>query len=273
MIKKLLMLALFTTAVVAGTGLYTRRAATQEINTATLSGLAAQAISLGRSEVYISNHDFYAGVDGLDAALARFTVIEATPISKNSYVMDEFSIGTWYKFKINRTIKQNPLPACSDCSSIPDPPADMLPLNWDEIMVLHAGGTQVVDGVTFYINVPNFPGFNLNQKYLLFVDYDPDKRVAMVSVGPPGVYFVDGYENLSHIYTPEEEDTIGSGLAASYGNNANTLYNALNPPPPPPACDPVQEQNCYDSGGDWDSINCRCIQQFDPCLRKPWLCE
>jgi len=274
MLKRLVTLAVLTTLFAVGVGLYSRRAVTQEIDGATLSGKAALALARGESEVNLVSHDSFEGVDSLEEALSRYTVIEATPISKNSYILDQYSIGTWYKFRIHRTIKQNPLPACSDCSSMPDPPADQLPLNWDEIMVLHGGGIQIVEGVTFHVTVPDFPDFTLNQRYLLFIDYDASKKVAFVSVGPPGIYIVNGFGNLSHVYEADPDDTIGSGLAANYGNNANTLNNALNPPPPPPACDPVQEQNCWNQGGSWDSFNCFCNYEPppDPCGGYMWYC-
>ena len=43
----------------------------------------------------------------------------------------------------------------------------------------------------------------------------------------------------------------------------------LPPPPPPPTCDPVAEQNCYASGGYWDSSACYCtyIEPPPSCLR------
>lgn len=264
MLKRLLVLAIITTAVAVGVGLYAGSAVTQETDPGTLDGIAAQVLAQGKSEFEMVTHDFYDSLSTLDAALSRYSIIEATPISRQSYILDQYDIGTWYKFRINRFIKQNPIPPCIDCSATPDPPQDMMPLNADEMMVIHGGGVQVVNGVTIYVTVPDFPDFNLNQKYLLFVDYDPSKKVAMVSVGPPGVYFVDNNGNLAHIYHAEPDDPIGSGLAANYGNNVNQLNYAFNPPPPPtptpppPQCDPYQEQSCWNRGGNWDYSLCYC---------------
>jgi hypothetical protein len=271
MLKRLIALAVVTTAIAVAVGLYSRRVVTQEVDTATLSGQAWQAQAQGQSEVSLSRNILFEGVDDLNSALSQYSVIEATPIAKQSYVLDDFNIGTWYKFRVQSTLKQNPLTPCSDCPPLPDPPADMLPLNAGEILVLHPGGLQVINGVTFDITVPDFPDFNLNQNYLLFIDFDASRGVGSVSVGPPGVYTIDGYGKLSHIYGADPDDPIGSGLAASYGNNVNNLNNALNPPPPP-TCDPVQEQNCYDQGGDWNPSTCRCYIPPDPCARRPWLC-
>jgi len=273
MLKKLVALAVITTAIAIVVGFYSRTTVTQSqgFDPATLSGMAMQAQSDGQTEVGLARNIMYPGVDDLNSALATYTVVDAVPTLKRSYVLDEFNIGTWYKFTLNYTIKQNPTVVCSQCSSnIPDPPADLLPLNSNEILVLHPGGSQSVEGIPFTVTVPEFPDFNLNQRYLLFLDFDADRKVGTVSVGPPGVYIVDGSGNLLHIYDATPDDPIGSGLAANYGNNANTLRNALNPPA---GCDPYQQQDCYDNGGTWNSTSCYCHMPIDPCTRKPWLCE
>jgi len=36
------------------------------------------------------------------------------------------------------------------------------------------------------------------------------------------------------------------------------------PPPPPPACNPNDEQACYDTGGSWDPWACNCTSQCVP---------
>ena len=270
MLKRLATLAVLTTLIAVGITWYSRGAGTQEIDAATLSGKAALAIGRGEYEVNMVSHDSFEAVDSLDEALARYTVVEATPISKTSYVMDQYSIGTWYKFRINRFLKQNSIPPCTDCSAMPEPPAGTS-LNWDEMMVMHGGGLQVVDGVTFQVTVPDYPDFSINQRYLLFIDYDPNTKVGMVSVGPPGIYLVNGYGTLSHVYEADPDDPIGSGLAASYGNNANTLNDALNPPPPPPTCDPYEEQACWNRGGSWDSWSCYCNEPSG-CGSYMWNC-
>lgn len=272
MVKRFVALAVITTAFAIAIALHTRRGVTQDVDPATLVGMANRAQAQGQSEVNLGTDISWEGIDDLNSALSRYTVVDAVAIAKNSYVLDEFSIGTWYKFRVNYTIKQNPLVECSQCSSnIPDPPAELLPLGSNEILVLHPGGSQLVSGVTINVTVSDFPDFTLNQRYLLFIDFDSTKRVATVSVGPPGVYFVEANGRLGHIYEADPEDTIGAGLAANYGSNIDTFRNALNPPPPS-TCDPVQEQYCYDAGGDWDSTTCRCTVPPDPCMRKPWLC-
>lgn len=271
MLKRLIALAALTTSLALAVALYSHGTFSQAIDDATLSGKAALAVARGEWEVHLGINDSWESVNTLDAALSRYTVVEATPVSKKSYVLDQYGIGTWYRFRIDRTFKQNPLPACSTCGAMPDPPADTPALNWNEMMVLRAGGVQVVDGVTFFVNAADFPDFSLNQKYLLFIDYDASKKVGLVSVGPPGVFMVNGSGGLAHIYTSEVDDPICSRLASTYGNNANTLYNALNPPPPLPECDPVEEQNCWNTGGTWNFSSCYCTSN-NTCGGFMWNC-
>lgn len=42
------------------------------------------------------------------------------------------------------------------------------------------------------------------------------------------------------------------------------------PPPPPPTCDPVEEQNCYNNGGSWDSSTCQC--NYNPPCPPDMIC-
>lgn len=273
MLKKMVALAVVITVIAIAIVSTSRRTVTQGqgVDPATLSGMALQAQAEGRSELGVARNIMFVGVNDLTSALSTYTVVDAVASSKQSYALDEFNIGTWYKFTLNYTIKQNPIVACTQCSSnIPDPPQELLPLNSNEILVLHPGGSATVEGIPFTVTVPEFPDFNLSQRYLLFLDFDANRKVGTVSVGPPGVYLIDSSGNLIHVYDATPDDPIGSGLAASYGSNANTLRNALNPPP---GCDPALQQSCYDDGGTWDAATCHCQMPFDPCLKKPWLCE
>lgn len=273
MLKRLIALAILATALAVGVSLSGRPAVTQNTDPATLVGIAAQAQAQGDSEADITKDISWESVDDLNTALSRYTVVDAVPIAKQSYVLDDFNIGTWYKFTINSTIKQNPLYVCPQCStSIPDPPSELLPLNANEILVLHPGGSQLINGITINATVTEFPDFTLNQRYMLFIDLDASRKVATVSVGPPGVYLVDANGRLVHVYEADPDDTIGSALAANYGSSITTFNNAINPPSTP-TCDPALEQSCYDDGGTWNSSTCQCTMPFDPCMRKPWLCE
>lgn len=51
------------------------------------------------------------------------------------------------------------------------------------------------------------------------------------------------------------------------------VLNSLVASTPPSSCDPIQEQSCYDNGGNWNSSTCSCTYPPDPCINKPWLCD
>lgn len=278
MVRKFITLAVLSTVIALGIMRYSHSAATQsqgdvpEDQIGTLNGFALAAQEQGDTEVNLGEGIIFDGTLGLDPAVSNYTVIAATPISKNSYVLDPYSIGTWYKFQVNETLAQKPLSQCAGCPPIPDAPADMLPLNPGEILVLQPGGSQVVNGITINIGVSDFPEFTLNQKYLLFINLDAARNVGSVELGPTGVYMIDASGNLSPVFQADPgENPIADDLAARYGSNLSQLRAALNPAPPPPSCDPNSEQSCYDMGGDWDDSSCTCYR--DPCTRKPYLCE
>jgi len=58
----------------------------------------------------------------------------------------------------------------------------------------------------------------------------------------------------------------GSSFPPITCNNARAVtFNPPPPPPPPPTCDPAQEQDCYNAGGQWDPSTCTCsYPQCDP---------
>jgi len=279
MVKKFIALTVLCTLLAIGISLYSSKASMQtqtipEDQLGTLHGFAMDAQSRGEYEIDLAKTIIFEDAVSLDAAIANYTVLAATPIAKQSYVLDNYSIGTWYKFRVNETLAQKPLMLCSGCPSpIPDTvPPDMLPLNAGEILVLQPGGSQLVDGVTINISVADFPDFTLNQKYLLFLNLDASRSIGSLQVGPAGAYMVDNYGGLSPIFQLESGDNpVWDGLTAQYGSNLNQLRNTLNPPPPPPTCDQVEEQSCYDRGGTWIFNGCYCREPNpDPCTQQPW---
>jgi len=59
----------------------------------------------------------------------------------------------------------------------------------------------------------------------------------------------------------------GFEYSQEFANLIGGLEMMPTPDPPPTSCDPVQEQNCYNAGGSWDSATCTCIYEPppDPC--------
>jgi hypothetical protein len=274
MLKKSIALALFTTLIAIAVNFHSRSVAQGDVVTGdTLTSLAQEAIARGESDVSTSLSINFNEASSLDVAFARDSVIVATPTFKKSYTVNDQTIDTWYKFKFNETLQQRGI-----YTPVDDPPADLLPLAADEFLVVVPGGEQFIDGVSFNISVAQFPSFTMNQKYLLFLNYDTSKRVGTVSGGPTAVYTVVSPDTLASIYVDSDGLPIGSpvadGLYARFGNSLNQLRNTLNPPPPPPACDPdgSLEQDCDMNGGTWNFSTCHCTVS-NYCTRKPWLCD
>lgn len=238
MLKRLIFVALFCTGVVLGAGLYSRVVFQQSTpEQGTLQAMAFDAKAGGETEVYLTKNILFQGVDNLDLAISKYTIVEATPLLSNSYITNPASIGTWYKFRVDGVLSQKPWPQCSECTTADDPPADFLPLNSDEIAILHPGAVKLVDDVTFFQDVPDFPDFSIGQKYLLFLDYDSTKKVGSIGAGPVAIYMITGYGTLVPVYQAETEtnNPIASEFASRYGNSVDLLSIALgNPAPPTP---------------------------------------
>jgi len=283
MLKRFITLAIASTALALAATFYARVPAVQtggaiDGSAFTLSGQAAAAAAQGEMFVTIMTSGNFNSVDTLDDAFARYTVSVGEPILSQSYVIDDIGIGTWYKVRVSETLSQKPVFQCSTCGplTLPDPPSDLLPLNSDEILVYRAGGTAQVGGVTFNDEVEQFPSFNVSQKYLFFLNYDSSKKVATVAIGPTGVFAVTSTDGLTSYLTDADglviSNAVTDGMSVRFGNNLTQLRNFFHPPQ---SCDPdgSQAAACYDSGGTWTASTCYCKPAFDPCLRKPWLCE
>ena len=283
MLKRFIALAIASTAMALAASFYARVPAIQtepEVDGSlfTLSGRAAAASAQGEMFVNATLSGDFDSVDTLDDAFARYTVSVGEPVLSRSYVIDDIGICTWYKVRISETLSQKPLFQCSTCGplSLPDPPSDLLPLNSDEILIYRAGGTAQVGTVTFNEAVEQFPVFNVAQKYLLFLNYDSSKRVATAAIGPTGVFVVTSSDVLTSLLTDADglviSNAITDGMSARFGNSVTQLRNFFNPPQ---SCDPdgSQAASCFDSGGSWNPTTCYCTPAFDPCLKKPWLCE
>lgn len=282
MLKRFIALALASTALALAAMFYARAGAVQtggvDGSLLTLSGRAAAAAAQGELIVNHMTSGNFAQVETLDDAFARYTVLVAEPVLSRSYVIDDVGVGTWYKMRVSETLSQKPPYQCSECGpvTLPDPPADLLPLNADEILIYRGGGTVEVGAVTFHYEVEQFPEFNLTQKYLFFLTYDSSKKVALASVGPSGVFVVTSPDLLNSTLTDADglviSNAVTDGMSARFGNNLTQLRNFFNPPQ---SCDPTGSlgASCVDNGGTWNPLTCYCKPAFDPCTRKPWLCE
>ena len=128
----------------------------------------------------------YAHVE-FDQALEIYDLVIGEFVSSKSFATDDNgTILTWYKFKVHETLSQ----ARRRVSKIDSPPAELLPLASDEILIWQSGGTVELDGMEIEMQNSEFPPFENSKKYLLILALDPAKQAGTVEVGPGGALFV-----------------------------------------------------------------------------------
>ncbi|SRR6266404_9506503 len=225
-----------------------------------LEEIAQNAKAQGTYEVNQIVTGTRVGVDGLDDAVSNYSIVLAQPIASSTHITDPFTFMTWYKFRVYETLSSRPY-LCSECSST-QPFSDLFPLNADEILVPDAGGTIVVDGVTFNRGESTIPGYDLSTTYVLFIDLNSATKIGTVRVGSVGVFVKSG-----DTLVPREAGTAISGeLSSRYGNSLNCLRASLNgsscstPTPTPTPCQaaPAVIRRCEQLGGGWDQEACAC---------------
>lgn len=238
----------------------------------TLAWYAQQAQAQGATGYQFNAGEVeYSQPNGWDDVLTNYSLVRGQFLTAKSYpALQNRSIITWYKFRIDETLSQKPILSCAGCPSIPTPPAEMLPIQANEVLVSKLGGTLDYNGVTLVARETSFPDFLFSTNYLLILQLDTSSRVGKLDLGPVGAYKVNS-SGIMQVINPEM-NVYGNDLTNRYANSINQLRAALNPLPPG-SCSPLQQQNCADGGGTWNASNCTCTQPFDPCLRKPWLCE
>lgn len=194
-----------------------------------LEALSLDAIDHNEQSVTIGSAKWiHATVSGIDDAVAHYTIVVAYPVSRNSYVWNsEFQmIGTWYKFNITETLKQNAYVACSNCPSSPDPPAALLPLNSSQVLVPKVGGSVVINGVTITSLDEEFPDYQLSQSYLLFLNVDSSKGVGMTSLAAGAVFTVGPNGELATV-AEGGENSLANDILHRYGNSLAALRASL----------------------------------------------
>jgi hypothetical protein len=168
----------------------------------TLEWHAQQAKARGRVRVTLpAPIEDYRTVISLDEALSQnqYTVVVAKPIKERSFTRDSRYIETWYKFKIIESLVNSTQSNCYICTLPVDIPQEFLPLKDDEFLALKHGGTLLVDGIEIHTGEADFPQFSKSEKYLMFLELDPVRKVAAIPMGPFGVFNVQADDTLKHI--------------------------------------------------------------------------
>jgi hypothetical protein len=242
--------------------------------TGSLRWYAAQAKQQGKTHITLLVQPHYIGVSDLNTVTSNYSSFVGELLA-TSTVWDETSdyISTWYKFRTTERLTQRTYYSCSECSPA-TPPSELLPLQQGEFLVPLPGGSVFIDDVIVESALPDFTDIIVGQKYLLFLNFDEANKVGYLSMGPRGALLVTSQGTFAPVVSVPEGETevISSGLATQYNNSLSQLRAVLNPPPPS-TCDPdgSQQQYCTSHGGFWHAEDCSC--EYDPCIRKPWLCD
>lgn len=196
-----------------------------------LEALAQDAIDRNLQSLTIPTHQWsYAGVSGVNEAVASYSLVVAHPVSKHSYIWNsEFQIiGTWYKFAITEYLSQKPFNTCTDCPPSPNPPGNLLPLNSNELLIPKFGGLVSINGVGINSIDEVFPDYDMSQNYLLFLRIDASKGIGLTSLGPAAVFTVSPNGELSTV-AEGTNNSLATDIAQTYGNSLAALRAALNP--------------------------------------------
>lgn len=235
---------------------------------------ASQAKQQGKTHITFVIQPHYIGVSDLNSATSNYSSFVGELLATTT-VWDEASdsISTWYKFRTTERLTQRTYYSCSECSTV-TPPSELLPLQQGEFLVPLTGGSALIDDVVVESDLPDFTDMIAGQKYLLLLNFDEANKVGYLSIGPRGALLVTSQDTFAPVVSIPEGQTevISNGLATQYNNSLSQLRAALNPPPPS-TCDPngSQQQYCTSHGGFWHAEDCYC--EYDPCIRKPWLCD
>ncbi|HYV14268.1 MAG TPA: hypothetical protein VE980_25400 [Pyrinomonadaceae bacterium] len=162
----------------------------------------------------------------IDETISDYTVVRARLISQHTYQVDGDHLLTWNKFSIVDTLTDLKTPPSPNFLSL-TPPMD-LPIDYaTEFFVPRTGGVIRIDDVEVHEVEPDFPEFQTNQEYLLFVLLYPN-RVAVTAGGPYGVFTIASGDRL--IPFNKDSDKIKQGVESKFGNSLARLKQYLKRP-------------------------------------------
>ncbi|HYG10146.1 MAG TPA: hypothetical protein VD835_09380 [Pyrinomonadaceae bacterium] len=229
---KLLVVSLITLAVVVGT--YTTSVTKQEKNQKIVAlekskergKLAWYAeYAKAKGETRISKPaplvEYVTEVTDINEVMSHYNLLVVQPVERRSYAQGDARIITWNKFKIIEDLSRSRIKQCSDCTIQGIAPAEMLPLQSDEILVPKYGGTITIDGVEITMVETDFPQFDPSKKYVLFLEADASGLWGRIMVGPGGVFTLHDNEKLIPINS--REHSLKTIIQQDYDNSFSEL--------------------------------------------------
>lgn len=202
--------------------------------TGSLRWYAQQAAAAGNTNFQLMLAPRTPRVSDVNEAISTYSVVVGQLITQKSVWYDPpDSIYTWYKFSVSETLRQTPYTACTSCTFTPTPPADLLPLQSNEILIPLRGGSAMIDNVVVETNIEDFGGLVPGERYLLFLNLNTNQQ-GVVPIGPQGILHINFDDTFAPVMmlAEGEYEPLSSGLATQYGNSITQLRAALNPSVP-----------------------------------------
>src|SRR2546425_1774503 len=129
----------------------------------------------------------YPEVD-LATALAETSVVIADVIDKRSRLIDQNTIGTFYRLRIVETLAKASSPVCCNPKD-EEFPNDLPTLADGETYMVGIGGTVMLDDVDVTVE-EDFKELSAGRQYLLFITATPSGKFSLVRLGPKGMFLV-----------------------------------------------------------------------------------
>lgn len=253
----------------------------------TLAAMAQAAIANGETFVVLLPPTPFPNEElaTLNDIFARYNLVIADLVSKQT-VGDPASdfVFTWYKFRLIQNLNTQVSNTCSTCPTPPQPPSGLLPLQSGEFVVVSYHGMARISGIDF-LGSDHFadfqtelaPSLGYTNRYLLAVRFFSSSPVADLGANNVLAHAVSSSGALDSLYI--QDSPFRDEFSSRYHNSLAEVLNAFGvapqptPTPTPNQCSASQQQSCIDQGGTWNSSTCTCQPAYDPCFKKPWLCE
>ncbi len=183
---------------------------------AKLKGLTQVDLPLPHAE-YVSN------IKSLKGTLEYYTLMVATPVKKTTVPANYGMIRTWYVFEINESLTPRRYTPCPECAPSGLLPADLLPINPDQILLAERGGSVTIDGVRLDMR-PEFE-YDLYEPYLLFVEEDESGMFGRIMVGPHAIFKVAADQTLIPI--TDHPHTLKDIVKGQYKDSLKLIRSAV----------------------------------------------
>jgi hypothetical protein len=161
---------------------------------------AAKARAAGLAQVELGPFEGQpSDVATLDEAVKNYSLFVVTPLTAETAIENGREILTWNKARVSAKLSTAPsselAPPSLSSVAVEILPRE-LPSARNEIMLLHNGGTALVDGVTFTEKVLDFPALTVGKDYLCLLLVSADGKVGIMPLGGAGVFEIAAGDTL-----------------------------------------------------------------------------